>query len=203
MSELMPVGNYHGKIIGHDITQLGDKGTPCVIIDVELVSGRDFEKSEVECEGIQKRVIYWLTEKALPFSVKSINELGYTGGNLKGLSLENEESAGLVGTPVRLSIKHGEDHKGVMRERLGLYPANKPAQRMEDSTLARFEKLFQQQQKKLQEEANATAQDDAVDDVESEEVVAPTPPPVPPVKTRKVGNGFQPPRRQPSVKTPF
>lgn len=203
MDSLMPIGNYNGRITGHDITQLGDRKTPCVVIDVEIISGKDFEKNEVECAGVARRVIYWLTEKAMQYSVKSIRDLGYTGESLKGLALENEDSSGLVGEPVRLSIKHAEDHKGVLRERLGLYPAKKQLQKMEESALEKFEKLFKREQQKLllQEEEHAqTDEEGEVAETEDEEITAPTPPPA---KTKKVGTGFQSSAAKKPVRTPF
>jgi hypothetical protein len=194
MSDLIAVGNYNGKIVGHDLTEIGDKKTPCVVFDV-LINAHGVE--------VERRVLLWLTERALPYTVKSIRELGYHSTQLSGLALEHEEDSGMIGTPVKVSIKHAEDHKGIVRERIGLYPAQKPSAKMGNATLSRFEKLFKREQEKLlQEEEDAPEEeeqvehDDAVVVSEDEEIPAP-----PPVKTKKVVKTFQnAPRRE---RTPF
>ena len=58
MSSLLPVGSYIGEIVGHDLTQFGDKKTPAVVVDVRLHRGTDNDRQAVECDGDIKRVIY-------------------------------------------------------------------------------------------------------------------------------------------------
>jgi hypothetical protein len=172
MSEMLPVGNYNGQIEGHDLTALGDKGTPCVVFDVVLRDGKDSDKQHVDCEGVRKKILMWLTDKALPYTVKNIRSLGYTKGDIKGLAMEHEETSGLVGVQVRISCKHAEDHNGVLRERLGMFVAANNSKPLAADTLSVFAKLFREEQQKLttQEESSD------VDDNEEEEPVVVAPP---------------------------
>lgn len=189
MSNLLPVGSYFGEIVGHDLTQLGDKKTPAVVVDVRLHGGTDADRQKVECDGIIKRVIYWLSEKALPYTVKSLASLGYTSTDIDGLCMNQEEESGLVGLNVKISCKHAEDQRGVLRERLGMFPAAPASSPLDKANLVTFGKLFRREQEKLQEEANAL---NSMDQAEDEEVEAPEPAPKKVVsKTPKNGKSYQ------------
>jgi len=191
MSSLLPVGNYIGEIMGHDLTQFGDKKTPAVVVDVKLHRGTDNDRQNVECDGDIKRVIYWLSEKALPYTVKSLAALGYVSDDIDGLCMNQEGESGLVGIEVKISCKHAEDQKGIMRERLGMFPVAPAASPLDKANMHTFGLLFRKEQQKLQEEANNVLT--ASDEDETEEA-APVPPPkkvTAPAKTPKGAKGYQ------------
>jgi len=171
MSEMLPVGNYNAQIEGHDLTALGDKGTPCVVFNVVLRDGKDAEKQNVDCEGVRKKILMWLTDKALPYTVKNIRSLGYTQDDIKGLGMEHEESSGLLGVQVRISCKHAEDQNGVVRERLGMFPSTNNAKPLAAETMSIFAKLFRDEQHKLTKEESKDVQED-----DSDEAVVVAPP---------------------------
>lgn len=170
MSEMLPVGNYNAQIEGHDLTALGDKGTPCVVFDVVLRDGKDSDKQHVECDGVRKKILMWLTDKALPYTVKNIRSLGYTQDDIKGLGMEHEESSGLLGVQVRISCKHAEDQNGVVRERLGMFPSTNNAKPLGAETMSIFAKLFRDEQRKLTQEETGDQEANSDEAV----VVAPT-----------------------------
>lgn len=193
---LLPIGNYQGEIVSHDLVQLGDKKTPCVVVDVRLSSGVDEDRQSVECDGETKRVIFWLTDKALPYTVKALASVGYTSTRIEGLSLEHEAESGLLGVSVNISCKHTEDLKGIMRERLGMFPIKAQTASMDAKHMTTFGKLFRREQEKLKEAANEDS--NTVDDVETEEDAPVLPPKkvapktVPPqARTPKTGNTYQ------------
>lgn len=188
MSNLLPVGSYIGEIVGHDLTQFGDKKTPAVVVDVRLHRGTDSDRQNVECDGDIKRVVYWLSEKALPYSVKSLAALGYTSTDIDGLCMNQEGESGLVGLEVKISCKHAEDQKGIMRERLGMFPVAPAASPLDKANLVTFGKLFRREQEKLQEEANVSTA--MAEDEDEETAPEPTPKKVAP-KTPKGGKTYQ------------
>lgn len=189
MSDMLPIGNYNAQIEGHDLTALGDKGTPCVVFDVVLRDGKDSDKQHVECEGVRKKILMWLTDKALPYTVKNIRSLGYTQDDIKGLGMEHEESSGLLGVQVRISCKHAGDQNGVVRERLGMFPSTNNAKPLGAETMSIFAKLFRDEQHKLTKEESKDVQED---DSDEEVVVAPpkkSPAISTPKQTAKVARG--------------
>lgn len=181
MSDMLPIGNYNAQIEGHDLTALGDKGTPCVVFNVVLRDGKDAEKQNVDCEGVRKKILMWLTDKALPYTVKNIRSLGYTQDDIKGLGMEHEESSGLLGVQVRISCKHAEDQNGVVRERLGMFPSTNNAKPLAAETMSIFAKLFRDEQHKLTKEESKDVQEDDSD----EEVVVAPPKKSPAISTTK------------------
>ena len=194
MSEMLPVGNYNGQIEGHDLTALGDKGTPCVVFNVVLRDGKDSDKKHVECEGERKKILMWLTDKALPYTVKNIRSLGFVHSDIKLLGMEHEETSGLVGVQVRISCKHAEDQNGVVRERLGMFVATNNSKPLGADTMSVFAKLFREEQNKLTQEESGHVEDTD----EEEEVVVPktskTAPAVyKPVKVARGKGGYQTP----------
>lgn len=181
MSDMLPIGNYNAQIEGHDLTALGDKGTPCVVFNVVLRDGKDAEKQNVDCEGVRKKILMWLTDKALPYTVKNIRSLGYTQDDIKGLGMEHEDSSGLLGVQVRISCKHAEDQNGVVRERLGMFPSTNNAKPLAAETMSIFAKLFRDEQHKLTKEESKDVQEDDSD----EEVVVAPPKKSPAISTTK------------------
>ena len=167
MNNLLAAGSYQGTIFGHDLTAVGDRQTPCVEISVKID------------ENTTRNVLLWMTDRAIEGTVKTLRSLGYTG-SLQGLAMEQEDSSGLPGTPVKLVIKHAE-YNGKTVERIGIYPvkgAGSTGTKLERDAISRLEKLFKNADSKLQEGGRDEEfeNSDAVDDVALEEEEAPAPP---------------------------
>lgn len=191
MSELLAAGSYNAVIVGHDLVSIGDRQTPAVQIDCKID------------EHTFRKVLLWMTERAIEGTVKTLRSLGYTGG-LQGLEMELEEQSGLLGVPVKLSVKHGE-YQGKSVERIGIYPAKNQSKGtpIEKKQLSALEKMFSAADSKLQEGGRDEEYEnmDSVDvseDQEEEATPAPAPkaPPkriVTPAspKTKVVNRGFR------------
>lgn len=191
MSELLAAGSYNGVIVGHDLVTIGDRETPAVQIDVKLD------------EVTFRKVLLWMTERAMEGTVKTLRSLGFTGG-LGELEMEKEEQSGLLGVPVKLAVKHGE-YNGKSVERIGIYPLRNQSKGnpIEKSKLSALEKMFKSADSKLQEGGRDEDYEnmDSVDvseDQEEEATPAPSPkaPPkrvVAPAspKTKVVNRGFR------------
>lgn len=189
MSELLAAGSYQAVIVGHDLVTIGDRETPAVQIDVKID------------ENTFRKVLLWMTERAIESTVKTLRSLGFTG-SLPELEMENEENSGLLETPVKVSVKHSE-YNGKSVERLNIYPAHSRGTPLEKSKLTALEKLFRKADSKLQEGGRdeATEEADPVDSSEdTQEEAASAPPPKAPAKrvvapangkTKVVSRGFR------------
>lgn len=134
--EMLEAGSYDAQIVGHDLFTIGSKETPAVGIECKID------------ETTFRRVLLWMTDTGMEGSVKTLRSLGFTG-ELPGLTMEHEEQSGLLGTMVRLRIKHAE-YNGKPVERINIYPIQADV-RVEASAVSQLAKKFSAASSKLQE----------------------------------------------------
>ncbi len=98
---------YEGVILDHRIEELNnEKRTPYLLIIIDSDGDYAFVKE-------------WLTDKALPYSVRRIKRLGFTGEDIVLLNLPEEDEAvqnaetrsdfSLRGTMVKFRMERSED----------------------------------------------------------------------------------------------
>jgi hypothetical protein len=65
----LPPGNYKGVITDYNVKEIGDKCTPALEVQIDVVEGPQ--------QGNRAWKVFWLTDKALPYVARDLKALGH------------------------------------------------------------------------------------------------------------------------------
>jgi hypothetical protein len=99
----LPPGVYNGMICDYTVKHLGEKGTPGLLIKIDVTDG--------QYKGAKVYKTWWLTDKSLPYVARDLKALGHPiskAADVLNLKLEGTD------VQFKYGIKREGDEPGVL-----------------------------------------------------------------------------------------
>lgn len=108
MPEYQDKGRYVGRIVNQGISKSREKGTPCVVIEFNVLAQVTGPNTEVEVANQYKRTCtIWLTERTQEFATRDLANLGFTDFyTLDQINLGHPDMIDLRGREVHFYCRH-------------------------------------------------------------------------------------------------
>ena len=124
MPEYQDKGRYVGKIINQGISKSREKGTPCALIEFQVVAQVTGPNAEIGVANQYRRTCtIWLTDKTEEYATRDLSSLGFSDFyTLDQLNIGHPDCINLIGHEAEFYCRHEEakDGSGKVYERWSL-----------------------------------------------------------------------------------
>jgi hypothetical protein len=113
-------GRYKGEVVNQALGKNQRTSTPQFVLRFRVMCMIDGDRDVSVRQQYERTVYMYLSEKSAPFTIKKLQEAGFSGSSIRQLDLSHPEAQSFVGQYMEFQCVHEEGKDGEIREKWDL-----------------------------------------------------------------------------------